>query len=71
MRNVTEKDREILRELAGRLAEIAALPVQKETEKLYRAVNGLHMIRPVVLLDELPWNQLNAEGELDLKCAVS
>ena len=69
MRNVTEKDREILRELAGRLAEIAALPVQKETEKLYRAVNGLHMIRPVVLLDELPWNQLNAEGELDLKCA--
>lgn len=61
-------DREILRGLAGQIAEIAALPVQKETEELYRAVNGCRMIRPVVLLDELPWNQLNAGGELDLHC---
>lgn len=68
MRNIGENDRQVLRALAGRLAEIAALPVQKETERLYRAVNGLQMIRPVVLLDELPWNQLNAGGELDLKC---
>ena len=59
-------DREILRELAGQVAEIAALDVQKETEKLYRGVNGLHMIRPVVMLDELPWNQLNGDGELTL-----
>ena len=55
-------DREILRRLAGRLTEIAALPGQKETEKLYRAVNGLKMIRPVAMLDELPWNQLNTDG---------
>lgn len=61
-------DREILRGLAGRIAEIAALDVQKETEKLYRGVNGLKMIRPVVLLDELPYNQLNAQGELTLYC---
>ena len=61
-------DREILRQLAGRLAEIAALPVQKETEKLYRGVNGLKMIRPVAMLDELPWNQLNGDGELTLRC---
>lgn len=61
-------DREILRELAGQVAEIAALDVQKETEKLYRGVNGLHMIRPVVMLDELPWNQLNGDGELTLRC---
>jgi hypothetical protein len=27
------------------------------------------MIRPVVLLDELPWNQLNGDGELTLHCA--
>ena len=61
-------DRDVLRELAGQIAEIAALDVQKETERLYRAVNNLNMIRPVVLLDELPWNQLNGEGELTLKC---
>jgi len=68
MWNVTQHDKDILRSLAGRLAAIAALPVQKETEKLYRAVNSLRMIRPVVLLDELPWNQLNDGGELTLHC---
>jgi len=68
MWNVTQHDKDILRSLAGRLAAIAALPVQKETEKLYRAVNSLRMIRPVVLLDELPWNQLNDGGELTLQC---
>ena len=62
------KDREILRILAAEIGEIAHLPVQKENEKLYRALNGLNPIRPVVLLDELPWNQLNGEGELNLYC---
>ena len=61
-------DREILRNLAGQLAEIAALDVHAETRKLYRGVNNLRMIRPVVLLDELPWNQLNGDGELTLRC---
>lgn len=26
------------------------------------------MISPVVLIDELPWNQLNGDGELTLHC---
>ncbi len=61
-------DRDIIRGLALQLAEIAALDIQEENRRLYRAVNGLKMIRPVVLLDELPWNQLNYDGELDLHC---
>ena len=61
-------DRETLRALAGEIAGIAALDVQEETRRLYRGVNDLKMIRPVVLLDELPWNQLNGDGELTLSC---
>lgn len=61
-------DCEILRRLAGQLAEIAALDIQKENAKLHRGVNNLKMIRPVVLLDELPWNQLNCDGDLTLQC---
>jgi len=61
-------DREILRGLAGQIAEIAHLPAQDETRALYRALNGLRPVRPAVLVDELPWNQLNAEGELTLTC---
>ncbi len=61
-------DREITRELAKRYSEIAALEVQKENGKLYRALNSLRPIRPVVLIDELPWNQLNKSDELKLAC---
>ena len=61
-------DRNILRNLAGQIAEIAALDIQKENRKLHRAVNNRKMIRPVVLLAELPWNQLNGDGELTLQC---
>lgn len=61
-------DRDILRSLAGRVAGIAALPIQEEKAALYRALNGLRPIRPVVLIDELPWNQLNGDGELTLGC---
>ena len=64
----TLNDREVLRTLAGQIAEIAALDVREKTCRLYRGVNNLRMIRPVVLLDELPWNQLNGDGELTLRC---
>ena len=61
-------DREILRALAGQVAELAHLDIQARNMELHRAVNSLRMIRPVVLLDELPWNQLNQDGGLTLKC---
>ncbi|NLZ88123.1 MAG: hypothetical protein GX916_01330 [Clostridiales bacterium] len=64
-------DRDILRALASKVAEIAHLPVMADTARLYRALNGLNPIRPVVLLDELPWNQLNHAHELDLYCEDS
>ncbi|MBQ3080134.1 MAG: hypothetical protein IJC48_09095 [Clostridia bacterium] len=61
-------DREILRTLAARIREISEMPIQAEKRELHRAVNSKRMIRPVVLMDELPWNQLNGSGELTLKC---
>lgn len=63
-----KNEREILRALAGEIAEIAHLDTQKERARLHRAVNSLRMERPIVFLDELPWNQLNDNGELTLKC---
>jgi hypothetical protein len=68
MKGLIDMEREALRALAGEIAEIAALPVQAENAALYRAVNALKPIRPVVLTDELPWNQLNGVGELTLSC---
>jgi hypothetical protein len=63
-----ETDRIILRELAGRLAEIAALPVQEEKKRLWSALNGLKPERPMVAVDQVCWNEMNIDGKLTLGC---
>ena len=40
----------------------------QERLKLHRAVNDLNPIRPVVLIDELPWNELNIDDQLTCVC---
>ena len=44
-----DKDRAILRNLAQRVAEISSLPIQSERILLWKAVNSLQSVRPVVL----------------------
>ncbi len=56
----------ILRELAKRYAEIANAPRNDERRKLHTASNDLEMIRPVVLIDELPWNEMDIDDQLKL-----
>ena len=63
-----EKDREILKRLAGQVGEIAALPVQEEKRRLWRALNGLKSERPMVAIDQVCWNEMNIEGKLTLLC---
>lgn len=63
-----KNDLAMLRELAGRVAEIAALPVQQETIRLWKALNGLRPVRPMVMIDQIPWHEMNVDGELTLRC---
>ena len=64
---INTKDQEILKELGRRVAEIAALPVQQETIKLWKALNGLKPIRGMVMIDQIPWHEMNVDGELKLQ----
>ncbi len=63
-----KKDVKVLRELAARVAEIAALPVQEEKRSLWRKLNALKPERPLVMIDQVCWNEMNINGELDLQC---
>ncbi|GHT95612.1 hypothetical protein FACS1894141_4550 [Spirochaetia bacterium] len=63
-----DKDRSILRELAQRTAEIAALPVQEEKRRLWRQLNGLKPERPMVTIDQVCWSEMNVEDKLTLRC---
>ena len=65
--SVSEKDRDILRDLGKQVAEIAALPVQQETISLWKALNGLKPVRPMVTVDQVCWHEMDVNGELALQ----
>jgi hypothetical protein len=54
----------VVRELAARVADIAALPVQQERIREWEALNGLRPERPMAMIDEIPWHEMNVEDEL-------
>lgn len=65
-----ESDKNILRSLAAEIAEIAALPIQKEKIRLWKALNGKKPIRPMVAIDQVCWNEMNVDDELTLQCVT-
>ena len=64
---VSDHDRDILRGLASDLAEIAALPVHAERAELWRKLNDLESARPMVWINEIPWHEMDVDGELTLQ----
>ena len=51
-------DKAIIRALATQVAEIAALPVQEEKRALWRRLNGLNPVRPMVTINQVCWNEM-------------
>ena len=65
---LTRADRAIVSRLAARVAEIAALPVQEEKRSLWRKLNALKPVRPMVMIDQICWHEMNVDDELALQC---
>jgi len=64
---VSASDRAILRDLAGRVAELAARPIEAEKRELWYRHNALEETRPLVFCDpENGWNEIITPA--DLKC---
>ncbi|MDR1247909.1 MAG: hypothetical protein LBK63_01275 [Treponema sp.] len=68
MVNLPRGDRDILRELAKRYAELAADPANTERIGRMRDMNDLKPGRPPVWIDELPWHELDIDGQLVQRC---
>lgn len=66
--NIPSKDAEILKELGRQYAEIAADPVNAQRMDRYRRSNDLERVRPIVLIDEIPWNEMDVDGLLINRC---
>ncbi len=63
------KDKEIIRELAKRYMEFATSEEQRKSMQRMKDTNDLKIVRPPVLIQEIPWAQvMNLDEELPCKC---
>ncbi len=63
-----QNDRKILRGLAIEYVSLLNTADNATAFKLQKAVNDNAMIRPVVLISELPWHELNIDDRLTIRC---
>ena len=63
-----QKDKQILRELARRYMELASSEKQIKMNQRMKDTNDLKLVRPPVLMDEIPWYQMNIGDELTCLC---
>ncbi len=61
-------DIEIIRQLAEEYAALARLPIQEEKRKLWRSLNARKPVRPMVMIDQVCWNEMNIGDELTVLC---
>lgn len=63
------QDQSLLRELAKQYADLAAMEVNSQRKSRCQAVNGLSPQRPPVWIDEIPWHEMDIDGQLRLQCS--
>ncbi len=61
-------DQRIIRELARRYMALATDEQQQRMNARFQATNDLKIVRPPVLLDEIPWYQIDIDGDLICRC---
>jgi hypothetical protein len=59
---------DVLKKLAEEWASIAALPVHNEKARQWQKLNDLQSERPMVWINEIPWQEMNYNNELSLQC---
>lgn len=64
---MNKEDVGIIRRLAAQVADVSSLPVQEEKRALWRKLNALEPVRPMVMIDQVCWNEAEGE-ELALRC---
>ena len=64
----SQKDVDIIRDLCKRYMEIAVSDRHVRMRKRFRDTNNLKVVRPPLIIEEIPWQQMNYEHALDCFC---
>jgi len=65
------RDLNIIRDLSKRYMEIAMSDRHIRMRQRFRDTNDLKIVRPPVIIEEIPWHEMNYEGALDCQCEDS
>ena len=65
---IPKNDKLIVRELAKKYMEAVNTEKQVKMYQRFKDTNDLKLVRPPVLLDEIPWYQMDIDGELTCIC---
>jgi hypothetical protein len=65
---ISREEGYLLQELAKEYSQTASLAIHSQRMMRMKRINDCIPDRPVVLIDEIPWHEMNVDGELDLHC---
>lgn len=66
---LSQADKDMLRRLGEEKKEFADMDAASDKAALWTAMNDLESKRPMVWINEIPWHEMNVNGELTLSCA--
>ena len=64
----SKKELTIVRDLAKQYMEIALSDKHVKMRRRFQDSNDLKIVRPPVIMEEIPWHEMNYEGALDCLC---
>ena len=66
--HITQEEKTILLSLAREYLQYASDPINQEREARARRINALIPDRPLIWIQEVPWNELNIDNQLTPRC---
>jgi hypothetical protein len=64
---LSASEKTVLRKLAEQVGIIAADPVHRQKAELWQRLNDRNSVRPMVWINEIPWHEMDVDGELTLQ----
>lgn len=66
--HLCQKDKDILKKLGARIAEISQDKINDVNRKNWTLLNDKQSVKPMVWINEVPWHEMNVDEELTLLC---
>lgn len=64
---INDHELKVLRELGKQYAEIASLPIQAIRKQMWKKLNNLQQVKPLIWMNEVCWHEIDVNDELRVR----